>query len=127
MKKTRYVLEKVPRGQLGEIAKTPGEWHGVWLDDNTLLAVASLEIHEIDRLGSQPDCFVFASLQDSTPVVKQLQNFEAKQQVNGRPKEKLAKSGVSDFLDKHGVIDTDTLGQAALKIASVHKHPYLEP
>jgi hypothetical protein len=127
MRKTRYILEKVPRGQLGEIAKTPGEWHGVWLDDDTLMAVADLEIHEIDRLSSHPDCFVFASLQDTTPMIQQLQKFDDKQQVNGRPKAKLAKSGVSDFLDKHGVLATDTLGQAALKIASVHKHPYLEP
>jgi hypothetical protein len=127
MRKTRYILEKVPRGQLGEIAKTPGEWHGVWLDDDTLMAVADLEIHEIDRLSSHPDCFVFASLQDTTPMIQQLQKFDDKQQVNGRPKAKLAKAGVSDFLDKHGVLATDTLGQAALKIASVHKHPYLEP
>lgn len=127
MKKQRYVLEKVPRGQLGEIAKTPGEWHGVWLDDETLFALASLDIHEIDRLSAHPNCQVFSSVQDSTPAVEQVGNLDSKRQANGLAKAKQAADGVPDFFDAAGITGTDTIGQAGLKIAKVHKHPHLEP
>lgn len=127
MRKQRYIIEKVPVGQLGKLAQTPGEWHGIWLDDETLFAIADLEIHEIDRLSSDPDCHVFSSLQDTTPVTTQAQKFNEKREANGRPKAKVSKAGVPDYFEKHGVTETDTLGQAAVKIASKHKHPYLEP
>lgn len=127
MKKQRYVIEKVARGQLGEIAKIPGEWHGVWLDDETLFALATLDIHEIDRLSAHPNCQVFASIQDSTPATEQASNLDSKRQANGLSKAKASPQGVPDYFDSHGVTETDTIGQAGLKIAKVHKNPHLEP
>ena len=121
MKKQRYIIENVPEGELGQVAAVvKGQWHGIWLDSETLFLLAEVDVDEAERLAAHPDCHVFESQHDTTPFVEQRQKFLAKQQ--GRKK-----LNSVDYLDKHGISPTDTVAQTGLKIARIYKNPHLEP
>lgn len=123
MKKQRYILENVPEGQQGQVHKVlQGEWHGVWLDANTLFVNASMDVHEMELLANHPDCQVLSSPLDPTPAQQQAAAFEEK-----KAKKSKGNAKVPDYFSKHGVLDTDNVGQAGLKIAQKLKNPHLEP
>lgn len=125
MKKQRYILEDLPEGASGFLHKTlTGEWHGVWLDDHTLFVLADVDVHEMDAIAANSACQLFASTTDTTPANQQVNAFEktkAQKQGKGAP------AGVPAYFSAHGIIDTDTIGQAGLKIARKFKVKHLEP
>lgn len=128
MRKQRYILEKTPIGELGACVNIAGEWHGVWLDNETFFALGSLDVHEIDALSSLPSCLVFPSMADSSLVMDHANALEQKHSAHKGLKAAV-KTAVTtpDYLTSHGVTDQDTVAQAGLKIARARQNPHLEP
>jgi hypothetical protein len=114
VKKQRYIVEEVPEGQLGNVHKIlNGEWHGHWIDENTLFLYADCDVFELDALEARPEVTILESVQDPTPIHDQLD-------AKGKAKHKKA-------FEKHGIGNRDTVAQTGLRLAKKFGNRHLEP
>jgi hypothetical protein len=114
MKKQRYIIEEVPVGQKGNLHRIlKGEWHGQWIDEDTLVAYVDADVFELDALAAKPEVTVLESVHDTTPI---------NDQVTAK-----GKAAFKQRLSAHGIDDKTTVAEAGLRLAKKFKNKNLEP
>ena len=127
MKKARYFVETVPIGTPTLACAMGVKHHAVWIDANTSFGLGEFDVYQLDALGAEATMRILESVADSTPLQEQVKTKATSPTAKSFNGKEATVDTADAALTKHGILATDTLPVAALKIARKFKNRHLEP